>query len=231
MSLHPHVHCLVPAAGITLAGYMKKICKKGKYLYPVSKLSIDFRSSMMKQLKKQLSKNNQLNKYQRVADKAWAKNWVVFSEASFAGADYVIKYLGQYTHRVAISNHRIQNIDTQNVGFYYKDYKDNGKRKLTTLSGTEFLRRFCMHILPKGFVKVRYYGILSNRFSKQTTMYRKTIGHQSNKTNQQRFEHLTGFDIYQCPHCKKGRMNTIEKLPRIRSPTMSFQISEKPQNQ
>ena len=117
LSLHPHVHCLVPAAGITLAGHMKMTGKKGKYLYPVKKLSIDFRSSMMKQLKKQLSRNGQLDKYQVVIDKAWAKNWVVFCEPSFAGADHVIKYLGQYTHRVAISNHRIQNIDGQKCEF------------------------------------------------------------------------------------------------------------------
>jgi len=231
MGLHPHVHCLVPAAGITLAGYMKKISKKGKYLYPVNKLSIDFRTSMMMKLKKHLEKINMLSQYQAAIDRAWSKNWVVFCEPSFAGSDYVIKYLGQYTHRVAISNHRIQNIDDQNVSFDYKDYKDNGKRKLTTLSGAEFLRRFCMHILPKGFVKVRYYGILSNRFSKQTTMYRKAWGHQSDETPQQRFERLTGFDVYQCPYCKKGRMHTIEELPRIRSPALSFQISAKPQNQ
>ncbi len=231
LSLHPHIHCLVPSAGISLAGHMKKISKKGKYLYPVSKLSIDFRSSMMKQLKKQLSKSGQLNQYQGIVDKAWAKNWVVFCEPSFARSDYVIKYLGQYTNRVAISNHRIQNVDAKNVSFYYKDYKDNEKRKLTTLSGTEFLRRFCMHILPKGFVKIRYYGILSNRFGNQTAMYRMSKARLEKETVQQRIQRLTGFDVYQCPYCKKGYMHNIEELPRIRSPAMSFQISAKHQNQ
>ena len=227
LSLHPHVHCLVPAAGITLAGHMKKTGKKGKYLYPVNKLSIDFRSSMMKQLKKQLSKNGQLNKYQKIIDKAWAKNWVVFCEPSFADADRVIKYLGQYTQRVAISNHRIDNIDEQNVRFFYKDYRDKANVKPTTMTGVEFLRRFCMHILPKGFVKVRYYGILSNRFTKQTAMYRKAQPGKSNETPQQRFKRLTGFDVYQCPYCKKGRMVTIEELPRIRSPDLFLKVSDK----
>ena len=218
LSLHPHIHCLVPAAGITLAGNMKKISKKGKYLYPVSKLSIDFRSTMTKQLKKELKKNDQLPEYQTIIDKAWAKDWVVFIEPSFADADRVIKYLGQYTHRVAISNARIQNIDKENVSFFYKDYRDNVKRKLTTLTGVEFLRRFSMHILPKGFVKIRYYGMLSNRFCKQTAMYRKTKQDRSKETVQQRLKRLTGFDVYQCPYCKKGHMRTIKVLPRIRSP-------------
>jgi len=218
LSLHPHIHCLVPAAGITLAGNMKKISKKGKYLYSVNKLSIDFRSTMMKQLKKQLKKNGQLPEYQTIIDKAWAKDWVVFSEPSFADADRVIKYLGQYTHRVAISNNRIQNIDKENVSFFYKDYRDNAKGKLTTLTGVEFLRRFSMHILPKGFLKIRYYGILSNRFGKQTAMYRKSKENRSKETVQQRLKRLTGFDVYQCPYCKKGHMRTIKVLPRIRSP-------------
>jgi hypothetical protein len=218
LSLHPHIHCLVPAAGITLAGNIKKISKKEKYLYPINKLSIDFRSMMMKRLKKQLKENNQLPEYQPVIDKAWAKEWVVFSEPSFADSDRVIKYLGQYTHRVAITNNRIRNIDTKNVSFNYKDYRDNAKLKLTTLTGIEFLRRFSMHILPKGFVKIRYYGMLSNRFCKQTAMYRKTKQDRSKETVQQRIERLTGFDVYQCPYCKKGHMHTIEVLPRIRSP-------------
>jgi len=219
LSLHPHIHCLVPAAGIDFNGNMKKISKKGKYLYPVKKLSIEFRSNMMKRLKKQLRENNQLSKYQSLIDKAWAKDWVVYSEPSFADADRVIKYLGQYTHRVAISNHRIQHIDQKYVSFFYKDYADGEKRKITKLTGIEFLRRFCMHILPKGFVKVRYYGVLSNRYNKQTAIYRKPVVHaEENETSQQRILRLTGFDVYQCPFCKKGQMKTIEIIPKIRSP-------------
>ena len=106
----------------------------------------------------------------------------------------MIKYLGQYTHRVAISNHRIKNIDDKNVIFNYKDYRDNARIKPTVLAGTEFLRQFCMHILPKGFVKVRYFGILSNRFAKQTTMYRKPGQNLENETSDERVRRLAGFD-------------------------------------
>ena len=217
LSLHPHIHCLVPAAGIDLFGNMKKITKKGKYLYPVEILSIEFRSNMMKRLKKQLRVNNQFSKYKPLTDKAWAKDWVVFCEPSFADADRVIKYLGKYTHRVAISNHRIQHIDQKHVSFFYKDYADHEKRKHTKLTGIEFLRRFCMHILPKGFVKVRYYGILSNRYSKQTTIYRKPVILE-NETTLERIVRLTGFDVYKCPFCKEGQMHTVEIIPKIRSP-------------
>ncbi|MEA3357292.1 MAG: IS91 family transposase [Patescibacteria group bacterium] len=220
LSLHPHIHCLVPAAGMTLEGNFKRISKKGKYLYPIKMLSVDFRSNMMKRLKKQIKARNQLSKYQSTIDQAWGKEWVVFSEPSFGDAWHIIKYLGQYTHRIAISNHRIQNIDDESVSFYYKDNRDASKQKLTTLPGVEFLRRFCMHILPKSFVKIRYYGILSNRYSKKTVLLRsnKSEKPKEKESVHQRLKRLTGFDVYKCPHCKKGQMHIIDVLPRIRSP-------------
>ena len=132
LSLHPHIHCLVPAAGLTLDGKFKRITKKGKYLHDVKMLSNVFRGKMMELLKKQLREGSQLPEYQFVVDKAWSKEWVVFSEPSFSDAEQVIKYLGQYTHRVAISNHRILNIDDRGVSFHYKDYRDQGKVKPTT---------------------------------------------------------------------------------------------------
>jgi hypothetical protein len=118
---------------------------------------------------------------------------------------------------VAISNQRIQKIDHQNVNFLYKDYKDAGKTKTMQLSGIELLRWFCMHILPKGFVKVRYCGIMSNRYSKQTAMYRKPQTKPKKETTLQRIARLANFDICLCPFCKKGTMHVVELLPRIRS--------------
>ena len=218
LSLHPHIHCLVPAAGMTLAGYFKKISKKGKYLYPVPMLSIDFRSILMKRLKKQLSKTGQLSAYQTIIDKAWAKDWVVNSEPSFGDAGRVIKYLGQYTNRVAISNWRIQDIDDKSVRFLYKDYRDKAKQKTTSMTGVEFLRRFCMHILPKGFVKIRYYGILSSRYKKKIVLFRAIKPERPKESVEERLKRLTGFDVYKCPFCKKGQMHIIEILPRVRSP-------------
>ncbi len=218
LSLHPHIHCLVPAAGIDLTGNMKKIGKKGRFLYPVKKLSVNFRARMMRRLKKQLKASGQLSAHQSIVDKAWAKNWVVYCEPSFADATRVIKYLGQYTHRVAISNQRIKHIGNRHVSFQYKDYKAGSEQKLTRLTGVEFLRRFSMHIFPKGFVKIRYYGIMSNRYGKQTAMYRKPQIKTDNQTVQQRILRLTGFDVFLCPFCKQGQMHVIEVFPRIRSP-------------
>jgi hypothetical protein len=220
LSLHPHIHCLVPAAGVDILGKIKKINQKGKYLYPQDKIGIDFRSVMMKKLKNHLKKKGLLGEHQSIIDTAWSKRWGVYIEPSYADAEHVIKYLGNYTHRVAISNSRIQKIDKEKVNFFYKDYKERGKRKLITLSGVEFLRRFCLHILPKGFVKVRYYGILSNRFAKLTAMHRITKIKRK-ETVQERMKRLIGYDVYLCPYCKKGHMHRIEDLPRIRSPCVT----------
>jgi len=95
---------------------------------------------------------------------AYKKQWVVDGEPSFASPEHVVKYLAQYTHRIAISNQRLLNVDQQQVTFMHKNYKDRAKKKPVTLSGVEFLRRFAMHILPHRFVKIRYYGIYGSRY-------------------------------------------------------------------
>lgn len=221
LSLHPHIHCIVPAAGLTLKGKLKHISKQGKYLYPVRMLSTVFRGKMLEKIKRQLKQSNQLPQYQSLLDCVWKKPWVVYCEPPLGNAQQIVKYLGQYTHRVAISNHRIQNIDDSGVCFFYKDYKDKSKKKLTRLSGVEFLRRFCMHILPYRFVKIRHYGILSSK-QKDRIKPLQTKKQQEVKlkeTASQRILRLTGFDPFQCPFCKAGIMYTVELLPRIRSPT------------
>ena len=220
LGLHPHIHCLVPAAGLSLDGKFKRITKKGKYLHNVENMSKAFRDNMLKRLKKQLRDKYKLSTYQSVIDQAWSKPWGVFSEPSFTDAEHVIKYLGQYTHRVAISNHRILSIDKESVRFVYKDSNDNRKDKPITFTGVEFLRRFCMHILPKGFVKIRYYGIMSSRYSKRTILLSKRTSNRPKEKESvhERLKRLTGFDMLLCPFCKKGRMHIIEVMPRIRSP-------------
>ena len=221
LSLHPHIHCIVPAAGLTLKGKLKHITKQGKYLYPVRMLSAVFRGKMLEKIKGQLRKSHQLPQYQSLLDGLWKKPWVVYCEPPLGNAQQIVKYLGQYTHRVAISNHRIQNIDDSGVSFFYKDYKDNSKKKLTKLSGVEFLRRFCMHILPYRFVKIRHYGILSSkqkdRIKPLQTKKKQEV--KVKETASQRILRITGFDRFQCPFCKTGILHTVELLPRIRSPT------------
>lgn len=229
LGLHPHIHCLVPSVGLTLDGEFKRITKKGKYLHNVENMSKAFRDNMLKRLKKQLHKKDILITYQPIIDKAWAKEWNVFCEPSFSDAEHVIKYLGQYTHRVAISNHRILSIDNDSVRFVYKDSHDHRKEKPITFTGTEFLRRFCMHILPKGFVKIRYYGIMSSRYAKRTILLAKRISNRPKEKESvhERLKRLTGFDMFLCPFCKKGQMHTIEVVPRIRSPCQASRLGSK----
>ena len=220
LSLHPHVHCIVPAVGETLAGNMKHIGKGGKYLYPVKQLSLVFCGKLVECIKRHIKKLSLLDQYQSLLTKVWEKPWVVFCEPSFGKPEHVIKYLGQYTHRVAISNHRILSIDDESVTFLHKDYNDNAKQKPITLGGIEFLRRFCQHILPHRFVKIRRYGIYSSRMRalRQKDNPKMVIKPKSRETVQERIKRLTGFDIYQCPYCKQGIMQVVEVLPRVRSP-------------
>ncbi|MBW6481033.1 MAG: transposase, partial [Bacteroidales bacterium] len=166
---------------------------------------------------------------------AYKTRWVVHCEPSLAGVEHVVKYLGQYTHRVAITNQRILNIADGKVTFIAKDYRDRAIKKPVTLEGVEFLRRFTMHVLPVRFVKIRRFGIYNHTAIRNlklqfipeespdvdTLIKRK----QPPETNLQRFQRITGIDPCRCPVCKKGTMITVRELPRIRSPSwlLTFQ--------
>jgi hypothetical protein len=136
-----------------------------------------------------------------------------------ARPEHVVKYLGQYTHRVAITNHRLLKIDSESVTFVHKDYNDDAKQKPITLSGVEFLRRFCLHILPMRFVKIRSYGIYSSRYrALQKKGNPKMVIKEKKESTRDRILRLTGYDVCQCPFCKKGMMRVIEVMPRSHSP-------------
>ena len=223
LSLHPHIHCIVPAVGLTLRGQIKPIGQEGKYLYPVRQLSVTFRGKLLEALKRSLKKKQLLVLHQNTIDHCYDKPWVVYTEPSLGNARQVVNYLGQYTHRVAISNTRIKNIDERGVTFSYKDYRDNANQKLMTLSGVEFLRRFAMHILPRGFVKIRYFGMLTSAFRQQVkSLKTKPDIVQLTETRQQRMVRLTGYNPCRCPICKTGVLHHVEPLPRIRSPDNVF---------
>lgn len=226
LSLHPHMHCIIPAAGISLAGKWKNIGHGGKFLYPVSLLSTDFRSHFLKSIKAWLKKQGVLGQYQKLIDAAWNKPWVVHCKPSMAKPEHVIKYLGQYTHRVAISNNRILNMSEKDVTFLHKVYADNARQKPITLDGVEFLRRFCLHILPRKFVKIRRYGVYSSRYRalQQKSGSKKTIKTLVKESSQNRLLRITGFDVFLCPVCKLGKMHRIEELPKVRSPGSFYAI-------
>lgn len=221
--LHPHVHCLVPAVGYSLDGRWKHIGKTGMFLYPVHQLSDNFRGKFLDSLKRKLKKVNMLDTFDKYIQQAYHKSWVVFSQASMAGPNHVIQYLGQYTHRVAITNHRIVKITKTHVTFITKDYREKAMPKPVTLEGIEFLRRFCLHVLPKRFVKVRRFGIynattklhLELEFGNETV---ETVKSKKKETARETLKRITGFDATICPVCKKGTMVVINEIPRIRSP-------------
>lgn len=224
LSLHPHVHCIVPATGLTVRDKLTPIGNQGKYLYPVRQLSTVFRGKLLERLKQNLKKQNLFTTaHQQTIDRCYTKPWVVYCEPSLGNAQQIVEYLAKYTHRVAITNTRIKNMDDKNVTFSYKDYADNANQKLMTLTGVEFLRRFAMHILPRGFVKIRYYGILTSRYKPQVkSLKNKPDITQFTETKQQRMIRLTGYNPCQCPKCKTGTMQAFEILPRIRSPDNVF---------
>jgi hypothetical protein len=227
LSLHPHIHCIVPAAGYSLKGEWKNIGKNERYLYPASQLSDTFKGKFLDSLKRELNKEGMLDNFNFQIQKAYSTNWVVHSEASLASADHVIRYLGQYTHRVAITNQRMLNITDTHVTFIAKDYRDRAKKKPVSLRGVEFLRRFCMHVLPKGFVKVRRFGIYNSTtirnlnlqfVPQQKSDIEQLENPKEKETAIERIKRLTGFDIELCTTCKKGRMIVVRQMPRIRSP-------------
>ena len=223
LSLHPHIHCIVPAMGITPRGEIKPIGNEGKYLYPVRQLSVAFRGKLLERLKRNLKKKNRLPEFQPIINLCYAKPWVIHSQPSLGNARQVVNYLGQYTHRVAISNTRIKNIDHNGVTFSYKDYRDNANQKLMTLTGVEFLRRFALHILPRGFVKIRYFGILTSAYRQQVeSLKTKPDIFQLTETKPERIARLTGHHPCKCSKCKTGTMIPVEIIPRIRSPDNVF---------
>lgn len=212
LSLHPHVHCIVPGGGVTQAGHWKMCRSKGKYLFPCKVMSAVFRGKFMEMFNAFCKREN-ISLPQDVINALYTKPWVVYAKQPFMGPQQVIEYLGRYTHRIAISNHRIRSIDDGKVTFSYKDYKQGGQQKTMALDACEFLRRFCLHILPPGFVKIRHYGMLSSRAKPKLKMQQMKMGvsivKKAKLSWQQITKQLMGFDVEQCPCCKTGKMITI----------------------
>ena len=160
LSLHPHLHCIVPGGGIDQNEKWKRKIRTDKYLFSVKAMSKVFRAKFVASLR------NSGIADQNVTEKLFTKNWVVYAKRPFGGPKQVIEYLGRYTHKVAISNHRIKEVTDKEVRFGYKDYRKGGEKKEMTLRNEEFIRRFSLHILPRRFVRIRHYGILSSSWKR-----------------------------------------------------------------
>jgi len=170
LSFHPHVHCIISGGGIDTTHQWKMAEKaKHRFLFPQKAVAVVYRACFLKQLQQHIDQGSimmteeQQRAWMSLRSLLYNTGWITYFKEPMGGSAQVIEYLGRYTHKVAISNHRIKSIDTDNkVTFEYKDYADDGKHKLMTLSGEEFLRRFEQHILPPRFCKIRHYGYLGN---------------------------------------------------------------------
>jgi len=186
------------------------------FLFDVTSLSRVFRGKFMAGLQKIIPLQKDLIR------SLYKTDWVVYAKEPFAGPEQVVEYLGRYTHKVAISNHRIIKINDDGVAFRWRDYRDN-REKIMQLSGTEFLRRFCQHILPRRFVRIRHYGLLSTSHRGDLRQLQSELGIivpvGKEKKNWKEIcrKHLN-YDPDLCPHCGKGKMLTIERLLPGRSP-------------
>jgi Putative transposase len=198
LSLHPHLHCIVPGGGVDKNGNWQNIRADGKFLFSVKALSKVFRAKYVAEL----SKKRVIEKGLR--ENLFKKDWVVFAKHPFGNPKTVVEYLGRYTHKIAISNHRILNVAEQTVTFSYKDYRQKGIKKAMTLTHREFIRRFSQHILPKRFVRLRHYGILSSTWKREK--FKKI--QETFKLNPSQKEPPKTL-LNKCRCCKVGNLVTI----------------------
>ena len=227
---HPHLHCVIPGGGLSPAGKRWISCRPDFFL-PVKVLSRLFRRLFLKSLQNafdsgklrfsaSLEALRDRQAFVRYLAPLKDVEWYVYAKPPFAGPQQVLDYVGRYTHRVAISNHRLLDIDDDRVRFLWKDYRDNNQQKTMDLSAEEFIRRFLLHVLPDAFQRIRYYGFLSNRHRKpKLAQCRQLLGMPAEPVAlEQRpdycdlYEQLTGRSLRQCPVCHQGRMVEVEIL-------------------
>ena len=210
LSLHPHLHCIVPGGGMSVSGKWKDAEGKGKYLFPVKAMSTVFRARFVAGLRKQFDQPPDFY------NTSFRKNWVVYCKAPFYHNNQVVEYLGRYTHKIAISNHRILSLQTSAVTFSAKDYRRGGAKYHLTLSDVEFIRRLCLHILPKGFTRIRHYGILSSSLKKKVLpLLRPQLPERIAIKSKPAVQHRS------CPSCKKGTLVTVHTFDS-RGPPMHW---------
>jgi hypothetical protein len=228
LSLHPHIHCIVAAGGLTYTGHWRNARGDGKFLFPVKAMSQVYRARFVAALRSSI-KDLPRSFY----DELFKTNWVVYAKRPFSGPKQVVEYLGRYTHKIAISNHRLINITDQSVTFRYKDYRDESKTKVMTLDKSEFVRRFSLHILPKGFMRIRHYGILSStRKQKSLPVIHQQLNsefHLQEKKDWKQIAAEMGFNPDCCPACKRQTMITVLTFDRRGPPdaALIMELKEK----
>jgi hypothetical protein len=228
---HPHLHCVVTGGGLAPDG-QHWVAGRRRYFLPVKVLGKMFRGKFLAGLKAayragQLTLTGSVTHlgdpqaFQQLLDQLYGRNWIVYAKRPFGGAEQVFRYLGRYSHRVAIANSRLVSMDDNQVSFRWKDYANDHQTKVMTVSAEEFIRRLLLHVLPKGFVRIRHFGLLASvNVATKLQRCRQLLGQETQPAPQppkrwiDRVLEWTGQDPRRCPHCQ----GFLERRPLPKSP-------------
>lgn len=225
LDFHPHIHCVVPAGGLSL-DHSRWISARKTFFLPVKVLRKVFRGKLLSKIEHALRGGQLLNSVAEglaLLKRASKKTWIVYAKPPLAGPQHVVRYLSRYVHRIAISNSRILAYDGTDVTFRYKDRADRNNVKTRTLSGPIFARRFLQHVLPPRFVRIRHYGLLAARRRKDLAHCRELLcaapapHKEKDPSWVTAFERLFGRNPLLCPKCKAGILEIREVLPPMRT--------------
>jgi hypothetical protein len=223
LHFHPHVHCVVPGGGLSPDG-TRWVGSRPNFFLPTAILSRVFRGKFLAGLRAAFTKGQlraPVNAFERMLSAAVRTDWVVYAKPPFGGPEQVLKYLARYTHRVAISNSRLLDFEDGQVRFRYKDYAHGNRKRVLTLPALEFVRRLMLHVLPTGFVRIRHYGILSNRHRHVNLALCRRFLSLDSATEPQPVEIAQLLQpplvtpTRTCPACGAGRMIVIEEFPPL----------------
>lgn len=211
--LHPHVHCVVPAGGLS-PDRTQWLRTQPRFLLPLPILRTVFRGKFLAGLRRLYRRGQlicqgpaaeykDLKKFSRLIGPLHRRRWVVYAKKAMGGSEQVLRYLGRYTHRIAISNHRLLAFDGEHVTFRWKDYAHGCKQRTMTLPAQKFLRRFFLHVLPRGFVRIRHYGLLANRFRHHNLALARQLLANSEPQKLDTFtkDHPQQNTLWHCPRC------------------------------
>ena len=217
---HFHLHCLIPGGALSL-DQSRWIAARPNFLFAVKALSVVFRGKFL-DLLTQAGEKGRIETPSERLKALRKKNWIVYAKKPFGSPRTVLDYLGRYTHRVALSNERILSVQSGQVTFTYRDRKDKDRLKSMTLDAQEFIRRFLLHVLPDGFMRIRHFGFLANRTKKHVLpQCRKLLGLSAalpelpKKSAHDLLLELTGIDLSRCPRCQKGTLIVVGELPKV----------------
>ena len=227
LQFHPHVHCVVPGGGLSPDG-TRWVASASNFFLPVRVLSRVFRGKFLAGLRAAFARGElrfAADQFDQALSEAAHTEWVVYAKPPFGGPEQVLKYLAQYTHRAAISNHRLLGFENGKVRFRYKDYAHGNRKRVMMLSALEFVRRLLLHVLPTGFMRIRHYGIQANRHRhEKLALCRQLLGSEKTaepesseekETVESRESPSSITPTRVCPVCGSGRMIMIKKLPPI----------------